>query len=99
MNELIYVRILLIHDGRWNKNEPVEGRLDHGELEVRQGEQLTPRLLFAWPPHPTHHRQSGSFLSWIYHLRNKVLQLHLTPEMWIRDSLVIDFRHVKAAKS
>jgi hypothetical protein len=52
----IYVGIVPIHGWRWNENEPVEVGLDHGELMVRHGEQLT--LGVGLAPHPIHHGTS-----------------------------------------
>jgi hypothetical protein len=54
MNEPIHVGIIPIYGGRLNGNEPEEGCLDDGELEVRHGEQLSQWSVLAVTPHPTH---------------------------------------------
>jgi hypothetical protein len=45
--EPIYVGIVPIHGGRVNEKEPVERKLDDGELRVRYGELLTPQSVLT----------------------------------------------------
>jgi hypothetical protein len=54
MNKPFHISIMPTYGGPLNGNEPEEGYLDDGELEMRHGEQLTPWSVLAVTPHPTH---------------------------------------------